>query len=143
MVSMVCRLMPNGSSPIKASPDSLRRMRLYFGVKGGLALMDVLRNPFANDEKAISVDLSLLAGEHFLDGLLVVLDEWLAEQSDLAEKLVERALDHPGGDLGRLAGFSRPRRLDVALARHDVGRNIPFGQVSRFVERDMHGDILA
>src|SRR5206468_3449315 len=34
MPSIVCRLIPKGSSPIRASPDSFRRMRLYFGVSG-------------------------------------------------------------------------------------------------------------
>ena len=31
IASMVGRLMPKGSSPIRASPDSFRRIRLYFG----------------------------------------------------------------------------------------------------------------
>src|SRR5262245_59613257 len=31
IISIVWRLMPNGSSPISASPESLSRTRLYFG----------------------------------------------------------------------------------------------------------------
>src|SRR5688572_5728943 len=87
MFSMVCRLMPKGSSPIRASPDSLRRMRLYFGVKSapssvrfprlshhlGREVARLLLDAFTDDEEGIAVHLGLPRGKHLLHGLLVVL----------------------------------------------------------------------
>src|ERR1043165_1816081 len=76
MLRIVCRLMPYGSSPIRASPESLRRMRLYFGVTFlALACFPSVRLPclshhlggevggflldsFTNDEEGIPVDRS-------------------------------------------------------------------------------------
>src|SRR5438132_7832454 len=115
--SMVCRLMPKGSSPIRASPESLRRILLYFGVTAWV-LVHLLRllDSLTNDQEGVSVDLGLLRREHFLDRLLVVLDERLPHQRNLAKELVERTFHHLGGDLGALARFLRPRELDLALA---------------------------
>src|SRR5690349_24086957 len=83
--SMVCRLMPYASSPIRASPDSLRRMRLYFGAGIGLVGLARLRHHFsgevrglfldalADHEEGVRMDLRLLGAEHLLHRLLVVL----------------------------------------------------------------------
>src|SRR5580765_4496416 len=130
MFRMVCRLMPYGSSPIRASPESLRRILLYFGVNAppsvrlpglghdlGGEVGGLLLDPFTNDEEGISVDLRLLGCEHFLHRLLVVLHERLAHERNLAQELVQRALDHLGRDLGGLARFLRPGELDLALPR--------------------------
>src|SRR5882672_5964082 len=71
MVSMVWRLMPKGSSPIRASPDSLRRILLYLGVNArrhsvrGLRLLDA----FAHDQECVGADLRLLGSEQLLDRL--------------------------------------------------------------------------
>src|SRR5512145_1171339 len=90
--SIVCRLMPKGSSPMSASPESLSRILLYFGVTIGFSSVDLgcLLDALANDQEGVSVDLALLRGEHLLDGLLVGLHERLAHQPDLAQKLVDR-----------------------------------------------------
>src|SRR5262245_16180393 len=100
IASMVWRLMPKAASPIRASPDSLRRILLYLGVKSvhRLRLVDAL----AHHEERVGVHLCLLRAEHLLNRLLVVLDERLAEQRPLVQELVERALAHLGRDLGRL-----------------------------------------
>src|SRR6185295_3082636 len=93
MLSMVARLMPNASSPIKASPESLSRMRLYFGAvialhvslacetglrhhlggKVGGLFLDAL----AHDIKREAGDSGTLRLQQRLDGLLVVLDKRL------------------------------------------------------------------
>src|SRR5688572_1055744 len=123
MSSMVCRLMPNGSSPIRASPDSLRRMRLYLGVttrlKDGFS-MDLLGflDTLADYQERIAMHLRLLGREHFFNGLLVVLDERLTEQRDLPQELVDRALDHPARNLFGLARFLCSRQLDIAFSIH-------------------------
>src|SRR5713101_4554480 len=85
IASMVGRLMPKGSSPIRASPESLSRMRLYFGVtklssvNARARLLDAL----AHDQHRVVVNLGLPRDEHLLDRLLVVQDIRLPEQSDL------------------------------------------------------------
>src|SRR6476660_9110094 len=159
MCSIVWRLMPNGSSPIRASPESLSRIRLYLGVTArchcgsspgraglrhhfggevGRPLLDAL----AHHEERVGVDLGLLRGEVLLHALLVVLDERLSHQRDLAAELVERALDHFLRDLLGLAGFLRARELDRALAIDDFGRHLGLGHVLRPGEGDVHGDVL-
>src|SRR6185437_12534638 len=98
MFSIVWRLMPNGSSPIRASPDSLRRIRLYLGVTAtasmrfaglchdlGSEVTAFLFDAFADDEERIGVHFRLSRRQHFFHGLLIVLDERLAEQRLLAE----------------------------------------------------------
>src|SRR6187549_2337781 len=90
--SIVWRLMPKGSSPIRASPDSLSRILLYLGVMTrasmrltglghhfGSEVARFLLDAFTHDEEGIGVDLRLPGAEHFFDRLLVVLDERLAE----------------------------------------------------------------
>src|SRR2546421_3308177 len=83
IASIVWRLMPKGSSPIRASPDSLSRILLYFGVKAacrsmGLACLRhhfggevarLLLDALADDEERVGVDLRLLRAEHLLHGL--------------------------------------------------------------------------
>src|SRR5512138_3537642 len=153
MLRIVCRLMPYGSSPIRASPESLRRILLYLGVttrshfaaSRSAFLVDLgrLLDAFSNDEEGIPVDLALLRGEHFFHRLLVVLHERLAHEGDLAQELVQRALDHLGRDVGGLARFLRPGELYLALAGDDIGRNFAFGHVLWFGKRDVHGEVLA
>src|SRR3954470_4068654 len=105
MASMVARLMPYGSSPIRASPDSLRRILLYFGVNPNLPsarrarlrhhlgreIAAFLLDAFSDHEEGISVHLGFLRRQVFFHGLLVVLHERLAEQRELAQELVQRA----------------------------------------------------
>src|SRR5881227_1894523 len=94
IASIVCRLIPYGSSPIRASPDSLRRIRLYLGVNSrrqfGAWLMEIFVDALAHHQECIAVHARFFRGEDFLHRLLVVLHEGLAEQGHLAEKLVER-----------------------------------------------------
>src|SRR5438874_11294823 len=85
--SMVCRLMPKGSSPIRASPESLRRILLYFGVTRCSVRLSGLRHHFggkvigllfdtlAHHEKGVTVHFRLFRREDLLHALLVVLDE--------------------------------------------------------------------
>src|SRR3954471_17463462 len=141
MASIVARLMPYGSSPIRASPDSLSRIRLYFGVNQfspsasraclghhlGREIAAFLLDAFSDHEEGIGVHLGLLCGEVFLHGLLVVLHEGLAEKRQLAQELVERPLHHLGRDFGRLAGLFGARKLDFALALHDVRGDFRLG----------------
>src|SRR5712671_2825640 len=92
--SMVWRLMPNESSPIRASPESFSRMRLYLGARKfspsvGLAglrhhlggeILGLLLDAFSYDEEGIAVDLRFLRRKHLLHRLLVVLYERLAHE---------------------------------------------------------------
>src|SRR3954466_3361939 len=111
MFRMVCRLMPYGSSPISASPESLRRILLYFGVTAlfspwscfslvslaglrhdlGGEVGGLLFDAFTNDEEGIPVDFGLPGREHFLHRLLVVLHERLAHERNLTQEFVQRA----------------------------------------------------
>src|SRR5262245_33424944 len=71
MSSIVCRLMPKGSSPIRASPDSLSRILLYFGVivlpgrarlgrHLGREVRGLLLDAFSDHEEGVGVHLGLL-----------------------------------------------------------------------------------
>src|SRR5260221_7501649 len=115
MPSMVWRLMPNGSSPIRASPESLSRTRLYFGVTAIPFSVDGFRDALADHQEGVGVDSRFLRAQQLLYRLLVVLDERLAEQRDLAEEFVERALDHPGDDVRRFSGFFCPRFVNSSF----------------------------
>src|SRR6185503_2412096 len=142
IASIVCRLMPYASSPIRASPDSFSMTRLYFGAGisvRGLGLVD----SFTNYQEGVSVDLRLLYGQNLLDRLLVVLDEGLPHEGDLAEELVQRTFDHLARDFLRLARFLRTRELNRPLPLNDVRRDIAFRHVLRLGERDVHAEVLA
>src|SRR5687767_5555351 len=145
IASIVCRLMPKGSSPIRASPESLRRMRLYFGVTRARSVNGLARllDSLADEDDGVVVDPGFLRAEHFLDGFLVVEDVGLAKQGDFGEVLVERAFHHLGGDLGRLAGVLGARLLDLPLALRVVGRNLRLREILRPVEGNVHGESLA
>src|SRR5436190_8773441 len=154
--SMVWRLMPKGSSPIRASPESLRRILLYLGVtfrasmrfaglghdfgsEVGRFLLDAL----AHHEERVGVHLGFPRAEHLLYRLLVVLDKGLAEQRFLAEELVERTLDHLGDDFGRLARLLGARLLDAPLVRDDILRDLGLGQIGGLGKGDVHGEVFA
>src|SRR5438128_959248 len=147
IASIVWRLMPKGSSPIRASPDSLSRILLYFGVKAACRSMRLPRlrfvDAFANDEEGISVDLRLLRPEHLLHRLLIVLDEGLAKQGFLAEEFVHGTFDHFRHDFGRLSGFFGARLLDAPLVTRDFLWNLASSEVSGLGKRDVHGEVLA
>src|SRR4051794_6559552 len=83
IVSIVLRLIPNASSPIRASPESLRRIRLYLGARNpprsvrlarlrhhfGGEVFRLLLDSFADDEEGIVVDLRFLGAQHFFHRL--------------------------------------------------------------------------
>src|SRR5262245_3485132 len=91
IISIVWRLMPKGSSPISASPESLRRTRLYFGCDIFLArrsrlghhfrreVARLLLDPLADHQEAVGAELGLLLGQRFLHRQFVVHHERLAE----------------------------------------------------------------
>src|SRR5258706_912364 len=143
MPSMVARLMPYAPSPIKASPESLSRMRLYLGFMLCAGLFrhgrdfgcEVRRwlfvDALAHHEEAETQQLCLLCREHLLHRLLVVLDEGLAEQRRFREEFIQPAFDHLGDNPGRLARLLGPRREDAALTIHNVDRNFALGEIRR------------
>src|SRR4051812_36476243 len=109
------RLPPSGLPPTASGESActwgsmrLSGLRHHFGGKVVRALLQAL----ADDEEGVRVDPGLLRAKHLLDGLLVVLDERLSHERDLAEELVQRALDHLDDDLGRLARFLGARLVD-------------------------------
>src|SRR3979409_259711 len=85
IASIVLRLMPNASSPIRASPESFSRIRLYLGAKIFFFLVEIFFfcDAFADDEESIAAHFGFLRGQHLLDGLFVILDERLTHQGDL------------------------------------------------------------
>src|SRR5688572_197229 len=143
IASIVWRLMPKGSSPIKASPESLRRMRLYFGVNARSASVDGLDDAFADNEDGVVMHFAFRRRQCLLDGQLVVEHVGLAEQGDLCQVLVERAFNHLRRDFRRLARVLGACRLDLALAPDHIGGDIPFRQVLRPVEGEVHGEAFA
>ena len=86
----------------------------HLGCKIFLLLLDARADLVAHDRGHLAAGLLQV----LLDRLLVVLDERLAEQRDLAEPLADLALDDLGDDLLRLAGGLRVvlRLLDENLA---------------------------
>src|SRR5688572_1523555 len=94
IVSMVWRLMPNGSSPISASPESLSRIRLYFGVNARSASVDGLDDAFADDKDGVVMHFAFHRCQRLFDGHLVIQHVGLAEQRDLSQILVEGAFHH-------------------------------------------------
>src|SRR5581483_9616600 len=156
MFSIVCRLMPNGSSPISASPDSFSRIRLYLGVTAAASMRSaglrhhfggeigaLLLDPLADDEEDVAMDLRLARREHLFHRLLVVLDEGLAKERFLAKELVDGALGHLCGDFRRLAGFLGARLLDATLIGDHLLRDLASAQIDRPGEGNMHGKVLA
>src|SRR3954471_9082309 len=142
--SIVARLMPYVSSPIRASPDSLSMIRLYFGAGiDGVVLVSLaclshhfgreigglLFDSFADHEEGIAMNLRLFRRKHLFDRLLVVLDEGLSHERHLTEELVERALHHLRRDLGRLARLFCPCQLDFAFTRHHIAGHFGFRHV--------------
>src|SRR3954467_492377 len=164
MRTMVARLMPNASSPISASPDSLSRMRLWAGWAGmgagllgangcecngangptaarerspgrpssqgrlsgllgggdlgshfGGEVVGLLLDAFAHHVQGETLHGGVGGLEHLFDRLLVVLHERLVQQRDFLEVLLDRAFDHLGGDVGRLARLGSLGGGDVAL----------------------------
>src|SRR5690242_17110824 len=125
MRSMVARLIPNESSPIRASPLSLSRMRLYFAVAAISAFCRVpcvfiavsaraifrsrpvalFLHPCANHVQDETRDRSAPRLEQRLDGLLParVLDEGLTGQRHLLQEFLHASFDHFLHDVGGLA----------------------------------------
>src|SRR5258706_4282665 len=114
---------------MSASPDSLSRMRLYFGFmcsalhhrhhfRGKVARL--LLDAFADHEEPEGKQLRLSRRQHLFHALLVVLDERLPEERVVAEELVQSAFYHLGDDLGRLARLLRACRENAALTFDDI-----------------------
>src|SRR5918999_4108080 len=139
IASIVWRLMPNGSSPIKASPESLRRMRLYFGVNARSASVDGLDDAFADNEDGVVMHFAFRRSQCLLDGYLVVEHVGLAEERDLCQVLVERAFNHLRRDFRRLARVLGACRLDLALAPEHIGGGMGFRHGSRAGRREGRG----
>src|SRR5258705_1654219 len=110
MRSMVARLIPKGSSPMRASPLSLSKMRLYFAVAGISAcpgrahLSSYLGGEIAgfplNALPDYLQDKARYRGARALEqgfhGLLSsrILDEDLTEQRDFLQKFLTPSFDH-------------------------------------------------
>src|SRR5687768_15353768 len=84
IASIVWRLMPKGSSPISASPESLSRMRLYLGVtarlNGASLSVDGLDDAFADNEYGVVMHFAFRRCQCLFDVHLVVEHVRLAEQ---------------------------------------------------------------
>src|ERR1700694_140912 len=125
MRSMVARLIPNGSSPIRASPLRLRRIRLcladaaisgsFFGLVFILLGLTHLLHDFGGEIARFLLDTLAHDVEHEtryrgavcfqyrFDALVLVLDETLSEQRHLLQVLLHPAFDHFFHDFRRLA----------------------------------------
>src|SRR5882672_1068475 len=108
MRSMVARLIPKGSSPMRASPLSLSRMRLYLAVAvislGRLAV-SLLFNSLADYVQHETRDRRTGSLEESFHGLLScrILDVNFTEQCYVLEKFLHASLYHLFLDVGSLA----------------------------------------
>src|SRR5690606_40646725 len=102
MERMVSGSIPASLSPAKASPLSLRRMRLYLSADIGLLTQ---LQPMEGENLYGFEPLRLGGcGEQFVHGLLAVLDENLIEEAILLEELGDLAFDD---FLHHVAGLDR------------------------------------
>src|SRR5690242_8898814 len=163
MRSMVARLIPNESSPIRASPLSLSRMRLYFAdaaISGSffgpvfilLRLAHLLHHfggkiagsllyAFAHDIEHETRYRSALCLKHRFNALFVVLDETLPEQCYLLQVLLHSAFDHFFHDVRRLTGGGSLGSRNVALLLDRVGRHAVLRKRDGLGPRDMLCDL--
>ena len=134
-------------------------MRLYFGVTASSLSAPALRHapslrrrnrsiffsmPSPTTKKAVAEQLRLLRGEHLLDGLLVVLDEGLAEQRDFRRGTCSAP---PSTILATISAglpdsLARAARMSRSRATTSAGTSA-LRQVLRLGERDVHRDVLA
>src|SRR5712691_8492721 len=156
---MAARLIPKESSPMRASPLSLSRMRLYFAVADISACPDRTYLSSYLGGKIAGFPLNALSDyvedkaryrsaralEQGFHGLLScrILDEDLTEQRCFFQKLLHAAFDHLLDNIGRFARFSRFSGGDVAFLLHELRRNIIARQAERSGRRDVHGEIPA
>src|SRR5262245_53498266 len=142
MRSIVARLIPNGSLPMRASPLSLSSIRLYFaaaisGCFFGLGAFIFLRlahllhhfcgeiagyllDAFADHVQNEARHGGLVGLQQRFHCLLVVLHEGLSEQRDFLEKLLHAAFDHLRDNLGGLARLGGLCRGDAAFLFHQI-----------------------
>src|SRR5262249_20193739 len=132
--------MPCPASPASSSPESLSRMRC------GLAFNASLR-PEAEAGEAADDDVLAGLGRHLLDQVadddLVVLDERLLHEADLAVELVELAVDDLVRDRGRLALVLHLVGVDRALAGDALGGHLFAAHVVRAGRRHLHREVAA
>src|SRR5687768_8934358 len=137
LISLARRLMISKSnvcplSPASASPESLRRMRLYFS--GFLSLEYTGKGPdtcsrlaeLVPDEATdhdVLADLRRRLLHEVADALLRLLDPGLREQRDVLVVRLHLALDHLLDDLLGLAALARLLLEDPALAVDGIGRH--------------------
>src|SRR5256885_1563270 len=159
MFSIVWRLMPNGSSPIRASPESLSRIRLYSGVTWlcrlgerdvhGQVLAHVLRT-FVIDEHAdfgaVQIERKLAFRLHALeapqaDVLADLLHQRLPPRLDLAGGGVERSelLDVRRCTGRRQLGKRLREAHEVLVLGDEVGLRIELDQRAHFRVRRQPG----
>jgi len=111
----------------------------HFGREIVLAPFDTL----ADDIEDEAVHARALRRDERCDRLLVVLHEWLRQQRNLGEELVERTFYHLFDDVGRLARLGGARGRDRALLLDDVGGHLFARDRLRFRCGDVHREVLA
>src|SRR5581483_7944381 len=157
--------MPVRRPPISASPESFRRMRLYFGFEPSVIraefispsldvrhhfrgevvrlLLDPLAELVAHETRYGECAARFLAGALPVvgDALLVVADVRLLEQAGLAVELLQLSGDHLLDDVGRLARLLRLIARDLALGVEVLLRDVGAGDEARLGGGDVHGDV--
>src|SRR6185503_18007214 len=109
---------------MRASPDSLRRMRRYRSSGGVIPASRLDR--LAEHEAGESPHLHVLADpgdglrHELADRLVGVLHERLLEETRLGVELLDSSLDDLLGDLGRLARLRRLGARDLLLVGEDL-----------------------
>src|SRR3954469_11381082 len=114
----------------------------HLGCHFGGEVVGLLLDALAHDVQRESLHLRVGGLQHLFDRLLVVLHERLVQQRDFLQVLLDRTLDHPGGDVGRLAGFGGLGGGDIALLLDQVGGHVGGRQRHRLHRGHMHGDVL-
>src|SRR5574343_197358 len=165
IAAMVCGLMPYASPPIKASPESLRRMRLYFGVLIGVPfnklllgssgcglsgnfgseVVNLLLNTFANHEQGEASDRGALFLQQLFDSLLAIssLDEYLTQQSNFLQVFLNSAFGNLFQHGFRLAGFTGLFDGNTTFGFQQLSGNTRGIQRLRLGSSDVHRQILA
>src|SRR5262245_16179977 len=147
IASTVSRSMPYCFEPIRASPESLSRMRANAGAASGVATApsavgsESVTGSFCKREALELEHLGTRLGQRLADSLRCVVDPGLVGEHPIGE---EALVQHPVDDLlTRLLGL-RPHlvrvRVDLALGRDELLGHVLPAHPLRPGGRDLHRD---
>src|SRR5436309_181994 len=143
--------MPNSRPPMRASPESFRRILRYAGLgpaaftgSFGGGFFEAIAEPEADEppDADVLADPGDVLGDQLADRDLRVLDEGLLQQAELLVELGELPVDDLLDDLRGLARSSRLLPVDLPLGLDEVGGHFLAGDEPGVRCRDVHRDVL-